>query len=108
MKKRAKVTRKKSKNVNRKSALSGAIRDLGTEIRKLNKEKAELKRKSQGTSLSLEASKIQERALQQKIARIIEKQAKLNQDKKSLQVKIDRDADKINKMSKIKSEMVDI
>ncbi|MDP4039575.1 MAG: hypothetical protein Q8P57_03280 [Candidatus Pacearchaeota archaeon] len=91
-----------------KSALYGAVRDLETEIKKLNKEKSDLKRESASTSSSLETSRAQERALQQRIARIIEKQASLNQKKKTLQVKIDRDADKINKISKIKSEISDI
>tara|TARA_Y100000034_G_scaffold20974_2_gene24075 strand:+ start:1068 stop:1421 length:354 start_codon:yes stop_codon:yes gene_type:complete len=105
-----KVTKKRTskKQTKKKSALSGALKDLEREIRTLNKEKAELKRSSSSTSTMLDMTRQQERALQQRIARIIEKQARLNQRKKSLQVKIDRDADKINKISKIRSEISDI
>jgi len=102
------ASRKRTVTGGKKSSLSSAIRELEAEIRNLNKEKSDLKKDSRKTAGSLQSSRNQERALQQRIARIIEKQARLNQRKKNLQVKIDRDADKINKISKIKAEISDI
>lgn len=102
------VSKKRVSTSGKKSSLSSAIRELESEIKNLNREKSDLKRDSRKTAGSLQSSRNQERALQQKIAQIIEKQARLNQRKKNLQVKIDRDADKINKISKIKAEISDI
>jgi len=90
------------------SAIAGAIRDLELEIRKLNKDKAELKRESNEAGSNLDLSRAQERALQGRIARIIESQARLNQKRKSLQTRIDKDAEKVSKIVKIKSEISDI
>ena len=104
MKKRVGKTRK----VSQKSALSGAIRDLENEINKLGKDKSNLKRMLSSIASSINVDHSKERELQQEIARLIEKEAQLNQRKKNLQAKIDSVADKLNKISKIKSEMSDI
>lgn len=103
MKKRA-----KKRNVNGHSALSGAIKDLEVEIKKLGREKNELKKNLSNISSAINVDREKEKELQQKIAKLIEKEAKLNQRKKNLQAKIDSVSDKINKISKIKSEMGDI
>ena len=102
VKKRASV--KAPKNL----ALSGAIRDLQSEISSLGREKSELKNAIQRASSGIDLDREQEKSLQQKIARLIEKEAKLNHKKKNLQTKIDRVSDKMNKISKIRSEMSDI
>lgn len=104
MKKRGKISSKK--NVN--SPLSGAIKDLQAEIAKLSKEKGALKSELSRTGSAIDSDRDKQKRLQQRIASLIEKEAKLNQQKKTLQTKIDRVADKVNKISKIKSEMSDV
>lgn len=96
------------RKVTQKSALSGAIKDLETEIRKLGKDKTGLKKTLTGVASAINVDRSKERELQQKIASLIDREAKLNQRKKSLQVKIDSLSDKLGKISKIKSEMSDI
>ena len=63
---------------------------------------------NKGVLGSIGGDRKKERELQQRIARLIEKEAKLNQRKKLLQTKIDRVSDKMNKISKIRSEMSDL
>lgn len=92
----------------KKSPLSGAIKDLGSEIRSLSKERIVLKANLKSVSSSLDGDHDKERELQKKIARLIEKEASLNKKKKTLQAEVDRVSDKVNKISKIKSEMSDI
>lgn len=106
MKKR--VVKKGVKRVDRKSILSGAVKDLTVEINKLGKEKSVHKRTLVSVSSAINVDREKEKELQQKIAKLIEREAKLNQKKKKLQTKIDSVSDKINKISKIKSEMADI
>lgn len=109
MKKRVKRASKSKASVSmKKSPLSGAIKDLETEIRKLSRERTDLKAELTHVGTAIDVDRSKERELQQRIAILIEKEAKLNQRKKNLQTKIDRVADKVNKISKIKSEMADI
>lgn len=103
MKKRA-----KSKGKEENSALAGAIRELETEIKKLGREKSNMKQALDEASSAIEGDHQKEKELQEKIARLIEKEAQLNQKKKNLEVKIDKVSDKLTKISKIKSEMSDI
>ena len=49
-----------------------------------------------------------EKTLQQKIARLIEKEARLTEQKKKIQVKTDRLTDQLSKIKKIKSEMSEV
>jgi len=106
MKKRASV--KRNKVTAKGSALSGAIRDLEIEIKRLSKEKSGLKRNLTSVSSAINVDRQMEKELQQKVARLIEREANLNQRRKNLQVKIDRAADKMSKITKIRSEMADI
>jgi len=103
---------KKGKNKSRSdgntSALSSAIKDLQSEIAKLNKEKTDLKRNLDSTSSAIDVDREKERELQQRIANLLEREAELNKKKKNLQTKIDKVSDKANKISKIKAEMADI
>ena len=89
-------------------ALTEALKDLEKEIRNLNRDRVELKKEGQEASANIEMSKAQERAMHQKIAGMVEHQARLNQKRKSLQMRIERDAHKISKIVKIKSEISDI
>ncbi len=102
MKKR--VSNKKDKG----SALTGAIKDLEAEIKKLGKEKSSLKQELNEVSSAIEVDHDREKELQRKMAQLIEKEAKLNDKRKHLQMNIDDVSDKITKISKIKSEMSDI
>jgi len=90
------------------SPLSGAIKDLSSEVKKLSGEKSSLKEALSNVSSSLDGNRNLERELQRKIARLIEKEAKLNKKRKILGTKIDGISDKLNKISKIRSEMSDL
>lgn len=105
MKKGTKRTKEKTV---KKSALSSAIRDLETEIRNLSRGKTDLKKSLKSVSSAIDFDREKEKNLQQKIARLIEKEANLNQKKKNLQTKFDKLCDKMSKISRIKSEMADI
>ncbi|HIG52107.1 TPA: hypothetical protein EYQ19_01665 [Candidatus Pacearchaeota archaeon] len=98
----------RKKVTTKKPLLSEALKDINTEIRNLSGNKTFLKKDLRGVLGSIGGDRKKEKELQQRIARLIEKEAKLNQRKKILQTKIDRVADKMNKISKIKSEMSDI
>ena len=90
------------------SILSGAIKDLEREIGNSMKLKSELKNSLDGISDKLEEDRVLERKLQQKIAKLVSKEARLNEKKKLLQAKIDGISDKIGKVEKIKTEMKDV
>lgn len=49
-----------------------------------------------------------EEELKKKIARLLEKEAILNKRKTNTQTNIDKLSDKLNKIEKIKSEMIDV
>ena len=98
----------KRKTTHKKSILSEALKDINSEIRNLSGSKTFLKKDLKGVLGSIGGDRKKERELQQRIARLIEKEAKLNQRKKLLQTKIDRVSDKMNKISKIRSEMSDL
>lgn len=104
MKKRA----DKGKNEAKVSALSGAIKDLEVEIKKLGRERGALKQSLGETGSAIEVDREKEKQLQEKIAKLIEREAGLNQKRKIIQSKVDKVSDKLNKITKIKSEMSDI
>ncbi len=108
MKKRVGLKKEKVDSKNKNYALSGAMRDLQTEIRKLGKEKSQLKEELGNVSQTLDVDRVKERELQEQFASIVEKEARLNERKKNLQTKIDNISNKMVKMSKIKSEMSDV
>lgn len=103
-----KKRRLKKDNSANKSALAGAMRDLENEISRLRREKNEINKILESISSTLNVDRGKERELQERIAKLIEKEARLNEKKKSLQAKIDGVSDKIGKISKIKTEMADI
>lgn len=94
--------------VKKKSALSGAIRDLETEISSLGKERDSLKKSIEKASSNISENRQKELALQKVLANLAEKEAKLQEHKKELIGKSDKVSDKLGKMSKIKSEMKDL
>ncbi len=91
-----------------KSALSGVIKDLEVQITTLNKEKLSLKKSIEKTTSNISEGRQKELALQKLLANLAEKEAKLAEHKKALLSASDKIADKLGKMSKIKSEMKDI
>jgi len=109
MKKRKDSKDSKGSNLNKKSsALSGAIKDLNEEIQKASKEKSTLKKNLENISTAINVDRSKEKELQEKIAKLIQREASLNERKKKLESDIDRLSEKINKVSKIKAEMKDI
>ena len=101
MKKRAGSKKEKVDSKNKNYALSGAMRDIQTEIRKLGREKSQLKDELSNVSQSIDVDRVKERELQEQFASLVEKEAKLNEKKKNLQTKIDNISNK-------KSEMADV
>ena len=90
------------------SALSGAIKDLNAEIQKASKEKSTLKKNLENISGAINVDRSKETELQERIAKLIQREASLNERKKKLESDIDRVSEKINKVSKIRAEMKDI
>ena len=99
--------REKGNNSSRR-ILSSAVRDLEIEISKLSNEKDVLRRELKKVSSSMDVDRDVEKELQKKIAGLVEKEVKLNQKKKILEMKIEGVSDKISKITKIKSEMTEI
>jgi chromosome segregation ATPase len=106
--KRVKRSKSRQERLGKKSALSGAIKDLNLELKNLSRQKSDLKRSLGGANVSIDSDRRKEQQLQQQIARLIEKEARINKRKKGLQTKIDKVSDQMNKISKIRSEMGDI
>ncbi len=94
--------------VKKNSALSGAIKDLESEISSLTKERDSLKKSIEKASISISESRKKELAMQKLLANLAEKEARLQEHKKELRGKSDKVSDKLGKMSKIKSEMKDL
>ena len=91
-----------------KPSLSGVILDLQLEIKNLSKERSGMKKSLMDVTSSIEVDHDLENELRQKIANLVEKEAKLLKKKKKLEVDFDSASDKLNKISKISSEMKDI
>jgi len=98
----------KSKEVAKRSLLKEAISDIDQELKRLGKEKDSIKGQISGIDKSVENAQASEKAFQEKIAKLLEKEARLTEKKKSNQVMMDRLADKLGKIEKIKSEMADV
>ena len=99
----------KQKKVNpKRSLLQEAILDIDRELSRLSKEKGSLKRQISGIDMSVETARSLEKKLQERIAKLLEKEAALTEKKKKTQTKTDRLSDKLSKIQKIKSEMSDI
>lgn len=91
-----------------KSALSGVIKDLESQITILTKERDSLKKSLGKANSNISETRQKELALQKLLANIEEKEAKLQEHKKNLQTRSDKVSDKLSKMSKVRSEMKDI
>jgi len=57
---------------------------------------------------TIASDRVREKELQERIANLLAKEAQLNERKKKVQTQIDELADKMGKISKIKSEMSSI
>ncbi len=102
--KRAKGILKRSKD----PVLGSAIKDLDAGIKGLNKQRSSIRGDLERVSSSINVDRNMEKQLQEKLARLNEREAQLTGKKKKLQTNLDSIADKINKVSKIKSEMSDL
>ena len=96
------------KKIVRKSALSGAMKDIDSEMSSLNRQKSSLKSSIVKTSTNISDNHKKESMLQRLIAKLTGRDAQLVHKKKDMESKSDKITDKIGKMSKIKSEMKDI
>lgn len=90
------------------SLLSTAIKDLDTQLRALKRDKAQLQASLKKVSNSIEVDHSLEKELQEKIASLIQKEAKLTEKKKKIGSDLDRVSERIGKVSKIRSEMSDL
>lgn len=91
-----------------KSALSSALSDLDSEMKRLSQERMEMQTMMRKAARDIDSDQESQKNLQKKIAILAEKEARLVEKKKSLQMKSDALTDKMGKISKIKSEMSDI
>src|SRR3989344_2301276 len=107
IKSRKKVKTKASASP-RFSAFSEAIHDLDIELRALSKQKEAMHKSLSETGSEIDNDRTKGKELQEKIARLAEQEAHLNEKKKKLQSSLDSVSDKMNKISKIKSEMSDL
>ena len=89
-------------------ALSGALKDIEFELKSLGQKKTGLRKLLGGLDFAIGSDRTKQKELEERIARLIEKEAQLTERKKRMQSELDRVADKIGKISKIKSEMSNI
>ncbi len=92
----------------KESTLINAIRDLENEIKRLSKQKSTLYSSIQNISGSMKNARKLEQDYQEKIARLVEEEAKLHAKKENLRTQLEKVSDKLGKISKIKSEMSDV
>jgi len=107
-KKRRKTKRIFKKVTEKKSLLKEANAEIDKELRRLSEERDAFKKEINGIDSSVGNAQELERKLQERIAALLEEEAKLTEKKKNIQVKTERLADKLIKIEKIKSEMDDI
>jgi len=100
--------KKEKKSGEKNVLLKEAILDIDKELIRLNKDKSSLKRQISGIDVNVGDAQKLEKELQERIARLLEKEAGLIERKKNTQVKIDRLSDKLGKIGKIKLEMADV
>lgn len=90
------------------SLLSTAIKDLDTQLKALKRDKAQLQADIKRVSSAIDVDRELEKELEEKIASLVQKEAKLNDKKKKISGDLDRVSERIGKVSKIRSEMSDI
>lgn len=88
--------------------LKEAISDVNKEIRVLGTEKTSLKREFTDVETKIEGAQGREKKLQECVGKLIEKEASLKKKEKDTQEEIEKIENKLGKMKKIKSEMVDL
>ena len=106
--KKIKSSKNKTKSAASFSAFSEAIHDLDVELKALAKQKENMRRDLSETSSEVDRDRTKEKELQERIARLVEQEAHLSERKKKLQTSLDMVSDKMNKISKIKSEMTEL
>ncbi|MEK6871995.1 MAG: hypothetical protein AABX16_03780 [Nanoarchaeota archaeon] len=100
--------KKNKASLDNKSLLREAIADINKELVYLKKEKRKFKKQISGLDCTVEKAHLKEEELKNKIAKLLEKETRLTENKKSTQIKIDRLSDKLGKIEKIKYEMSDV
>ena len=91
-----------------KSMIKEALADINKEILNINREKRNLNKQIKGVDTDLGTSRKFERDLQQKIAKLLEKEAFLKEKKKGISQKEENLGDKLSKIEKIKFELNDL
>ena len=88
--------------------LKEALSDINKEISSLNKIKKELNTQIRSLDINMDNSRQIEKKLQEKIARLIEKEASLKEKSKKILQKQDKLADRLSKVQKIKFDLGEI
>jgi len=91
----------KTKPPKKKPILKEAILDISSELAGLRRQKGDLKKEISGIDLGISNSRAMREQLKSDIGRLLDKETKI-------QSKIDGLTDKLNRIEKIKSEMIGV
>ena len=104
--KKGKVSKKIFKKIARdKSMIREALTDLSKEISNINKQKRKLNDQMKSGDKTLDTYREFEKQLQQRIAKLMEREAFLREKRKKISLKEEILTDKLSKVEKIKSEL---
>ena len=102
------MKKKAVESQNKKGLLKEAIEDINREINNINKEKKQLNDQIKDADKNLENYRQFEKELQQRIAKLLEREAFLKDKKKRVAIDEDRLSDRLSKVRKIRSELDDV
>ena len=102
------MKKKAAESASKKGLLKEAIEDINREINNINKEKKQLNDQIKDADKNLENYRQFEKELQQRIAKLLEREAFLKDKKKRVAVDEDRLSDRLSKVRKIRSELDDV
>ena len=106
---KTKSSKKISKKIARdKGMIREALTDLSKEISNINKQKRKLNDQTKSGDKTLETYREFEKQLQQKIAKLTEREAFLRDKRKKISLKEEILTEKLSKVEKIKSELNEI
>ena len=88
--------------------LSTALKDLEIQIKALKRDRDKLRNDLKRVSSAIDVDRGLEKELEQKIASLVEKEARLSEKRKKITTDIDFVSERLGKVSKIKSEMADV
>jgi prefoldin subunit 5 len=92
----------------KKNDLREAIEDVDKEIAGINKERKKLNEEGGKTDKSLEDYRQFERRLQQKIAKLLEREAALKEKRKGISVEEEKLSERLSKIRRVKTELDEI